>query len=323
VYDIDYHRVLEASDTAPDEFTDWSVTHMGLTRLPYKGEGEKVGVLDTGCDTEHPDLIDVETRDMITGGIPVITQQMNGHGTFVTGQIVASMYNKQGVTGAAPMATALHARVLYGNALDYYRRHMDSDLAMAIRMCVDDGCGVINMSLGGPDRSPVMVSAVSYAVDHGVILVAAAGNERMMGSPYASYPAAYTQVISVASANSHDLPAWFSTQGIAGLAPEEQPEVAIASHNYYWGCLPGAMYGRMTGTSMASPMLAAVALLWRQARQSQNNMPEGEGVTRGFRSWLRRVSDDTNLNGWDAELGFGTLLLSSDECDTFGAAAPE
>ena len=92
----------------------------------------------------------------------------------------------------------------------------------------------------------------------------------------------------------------------------------MASREYYWGCLPDNRYGKMVGTSMAAPTIAAVAALWRQAVRGREDSPVGEDVLKRFRSWLHRVADDVNKNGWDPELGFGTLLLDSDEIANFG-----
>jgi len=233
--------------------------------------------------------------------------------TFCTGEIVAKADGK-GIVGAAPEATAFSARVLYGDSKDMRRNDVSRDLANAIRGCVLDGCHVISMSLGGPGADPHTKAALEYAVGNGVIPVAAAGNERLEGSPYASYPASYPTVISVAAANKVDLPAWFSTVG-AGGTQDQQPEVAVASLEYYYGCLPGvSTYGTMIGTSQATPMVAALALLWREAREkSDKPMPTGADVFKEFRVWLRAVANDTNKNGWDPELGFGVALIAPSE----------
>jgi subtilisin family serine protease len=278
-----------------------------------------VGIIDTGCDYSHRDLIgQVEVADAISEHVAGDQlEDLVGHGTFVTSQVVAHKDGK-GVVGAAPGAKAYNVRVLYGNSADFLRRNIEQDLADAIDMCHDEGCGVISMSLGGPDKPDWVGIAVRKAVANGVIVVAAAGNERLVGSPYASYPASFRDVISVAAANRDDLPAWFSTIGVEGHDPIQQPEVAIAGREYYWGCLPYGMYGAMIGTSMSTPVLAAVALLWRQARKQGGTLPRGDGVTDAFRKWLRRVSDDVNRNGWDPELGYGTLLLDDDELGNFG-----
>ena len=110
------------------------------------------------------------------------------------------------------------------------------------------------------------------------------------------------------------MPAWFSTMGTADKPGK--PEIAVASLEYYWGCAPGlTAYQKMIGTSQSTPMIAAVALLWREARaklalEGKLAFPTGPAVLSEFRVWLQRVAKDTNKNGWDPELGYGVLLLN-------------
>ena len=314
-YSLMPHQIIDVR-YAVDETVDWSVTHMGLDQLPYKGKGELIGVLDTGCDVGHPDLVDqVITHDFITGSGQGAEDR--SHGTFVCSQIVAKA-NGQGIVGAAPAAKVFHGRVLYGGSADMSRAAIDNDIADGITACIDTGCGVISMSLGGPSYSQPMCEAIDRAENAGVLVVCAAGNSKLDGSHHKSYPAACFGAISIAAANEQGLPAWFSTVGVVGGAITEQPEVAVAALEYYWGCLPNGMYGRMIGTSMSAPTLAAVAALWREARTKAGTMPVGSAVLVAFREWLRRVSNDVNNNGWDPELGFGTLLLDENELNNFG-----
>ena len=311
-----FHRVLEITNDpqAVTEDTDWSIRHMGLDKISFKGKGQRVGVLDTGADVYHQDLEgQVTACNFITGNKQTPPWRDDcGHGTFCVGEIVAKA-NGMGVIGVAPQATAFAGRVLYGNDNDQWRSDVDGDIANGILGCIKEGCHVISMSLGGPGASVVLSDALAKAVDAGIIPVAAAGNEKLEGSPYASYPANYPCVVSVAAANKEDLPAWFSTMGSPD-APGK-PEIAVASLEFYWGCLPGrSTYGRMIGTSQATPTIAGVALLWREARQQlaaagKKDFPKGADVLKEFRQWLHRVAKDTNNNGWDPELGYGVLLL--------------
>lgn len=299
------------------ERADWALSHAGLSGLHFKGGGQKVGVVDTGCDAGHQDLSGkVEWADFVSE-VNAAGPDLAGHGTFVTGEIIAKE-DGLGVVGVAPEAKAFAARVLTGTGQDMYRRRVDEDLGNAIRACVDKGCRVINMSLGGPGGSQAMKSALDYAVSKGVIPVAAAGNERMDGAPARSYPAAYDNVISVAAANKKDMPYWFSTIGVAG-SRTSQPEIAVASKEFYYGCLPRetdnspSPYGVMIGTSMAAPVVAGALLLWAEAMEEAGMMPEGEEVLAAARRWLYRVAKDTNQNGWDPELGYGVLLLDEND----------
>lgn len=312
----DFHRILEVTNNAQaiGESTDWSIRHMGLDKLPFKGKGQRVGVLDTGCDINHQDLEgQVTAANFISGNTQVPAwRDTCSHGSFCTGEIVAKE-NGVGVIGVAPQATAFHGRILYGDDNDRMRGDVDGDISNAILACIKEGCHVISMSIGGPGITKELSDALDQATSAGIICVAAAGNERLEGSPYASYPASHPSVISVAAANKVDMPAWFSTMG--DPSKPGKPEVAVASLEYYWGCVPGrSMYGKMIGTSMSTPTLAGVALLWREAREKlykegTRPFPTGMDVLKEFREWLHRVAKDTNANGWDPELGYGVLLV--------------
>ena len=301
--------IQEKADSMPNEHMDWAIRHGNFDKTGFTGKGERVGILDSGIDPNHADLRgQVDAHCFIDGcqDSPSYLDHI-GHGTFCAGEIVAKQ-DGIGIVGVAPEASAFCGKVLYGNHMDGYVSNFERILANAINAAANDGCGVISMSLGMNKKSSIVEQAVNNAVEKGILIFAAAGNEGMQGSPYKSYPASFTNVISVAAANSKDLPHWFTTYG-QGENRYEQPEVAIASLEYYWGCLPQNKYGKMIGTSMACPMMAGVALLWRQAMRSKGILPTGKDVLGSFRKWIERTAKDTNKNGWDAALGFGVILL--------------
>ncbi len=123
----------------------------------------------------------------------------NSHGTHVTSTILGYSMNGTPVNGVAPMATVIPVKVLNQNGSGW-----SSVVARGITYVADlkkDGkLGtspvVINMSLGGPSLDAMEKAAVDYAIEQGVILVAAAGNEGEAGM---GYPGAYAPVISVAA----------------------------------------------------------------------------------------------------------------------------
>jgi len=126
-------------------------------------------------------------------------QDVQGHGTHVTSTIIG--YNLAGtsVNGVAPLATIVPVKVLNQNGSGW-----SSVIARGIVYATQLKMGpltghpvVVNMSLGGPALDPVEQAAVDYAVAHGVIIVAAAGNA---GNAGMHYPGAYGPVISAASA---------------------------------------------------------------------------------------------------------------------------
>tara|TARA_R110000824_G_scaffold148242_2_gene317813 strand:+ start:20244 stop:21224 length:981 start_codon:yes stop_codon:yes gene_type:complete len=302
-------RILEESDQIRGEYKDWSLTHAGFDKIVFNGRGEKVAVIDTGVDASHKDL-----KEQIDGAYTFLTStsdvtDRNGHGTFCMGQILAKE-NGTGVVGVAPEAKGISYKVFKGSSSSDHKEFVNA-LVSSIYDAVAKDCGVISMSLGMRKEKEVL-EALQYAVSKGVIPIAAAGNDGMKGSLWNSYPAAYEEVISVSSANSKDMPAFWSSFG-RGNNRLEQPEISIASLEYYWGCIPGSFYGKMVGTSMSCPMVSGSALLWRESMRSKGLLPSGSEILTQYREWLYRVADDTNNNGWDAELGYGVLLLEDGE----------
>lgn len=288
-----------------DGGTDWAINNAGLNNLSYDGNGEKVSILDTGVDQFHKDLQGrVELINLLSDSK---NTDINGHGTFIAGEILAKG-KCNGITGVAPMAKGFCYKVLYGNHNDSKILNFEKVLQKAIYSSIENNCGVISMSIGLNIRSNIVENALLDAVDNGIIPIAAAGNDGMLGSLCYSYPAAFPCCISVAAANEKGLPVWFSTVGIGNIL-EEQPEIAVANKEYYWGCLPNDRYGKLQGTSMACPIIAGTALLWRQAMKECGKLPEGAEVLKSFRKWLKTVSLDTNKNGWDSSLGWGVLFV--------------
>ncbi len=95
----------------------------------------------------------------------------NGHGTHVAGIIAAQANNDIGIAGVAPDARILPVRVLDSNG-----DGSEADVALAIRYAVEVGARVINLSLGGIGQTEQLRSAIQYAADNNVLVIAAAGN---------------------------------------------------------------------------------------------------------------------------------------------------
>ncbi len=233
------------------------------TAWPYTtGTGVVVGVVDTGVDGTHPDLAgQVLAGADLVAGTGDGRVDPDGHGTHVAGIVAAVANNNLGVAGAAPGVKILPVRVLDSSGSGW-----TSDIANGITYAADHGAAVINLSLGGSDDDPAVAAAVSYAQSRDVVVVAAAGNDAEActatvttdcGNPV-EYPAGDPGVLAVAAVDSALAPASFSEHGAqVSLAA---PGVKIAS------TYPGASYIYMSGTSMASPFVAASAALVRAAR---------------------------------------------------------
>jgi subtilisin family serine protease len=232
-----------------------------------RGQGVTVGVLDTGVGAGAPDLTGTVTSgpDYTAGVDPPGYQPPHLHGTFIASLIAghgSGLGRVGGVIGVAPAARVLSVRVLPDDQEPGFRvynenpRYQDA-VSRGIRYAVRRGVSVINMSLGSPAPTRSLRAAVGYAISHGVVVVAAAGNGGSAGgrfSPY-SYPAAYPGVISVAAVSGGGTRAPFSDRNASVVIAA--PGVSVI------GAAPGGNYVQADGTSPASAFVAGVAALIR------------------------------------------------------------
>ena len=149
----------------------------GLDRVGgFEGSGVKVCIVDTGIDMSHPDLEDAKIigwNDLISGSDSPYDDE--GHGTAMAG-IIAS---KGGLNGVSPEADLLIAKAISDDGSG-----TDSTIADAVDWCVDGSADIISLSLGGSQgigsgffTTDQLEESVQNAIDLGVYVVAAAGND--------------------------------------------------------------------------------------------------------------------------------------------------
>jgi subtilisin family serine protease len=142
-----------------------------------RGAGVKVAVLDTGFDTDHPDLapnIDPASIDLTGEGLVYGLPDPWSHGTHTAGTIAAAD-NAFGTIGVAPEATLLLVKVLRDSGSGSF-----ADVLDGMVYAVDHGAQVINMSLGGyvpQSYATSMNHVVNYCFQKGAVIVASAGND--------------------------------------------------------------------------------------------------------------------------------------------------
>jgi hypothetical protein len=249
-----------------------------------------IAIIDTGIDFRHPDLFgqiwtntqeipgngldddhngyvdDIQGWDFSandTTWIPVLEDNdptdHYGHGTHVAGIIAAAAENGVGMAGIAP-----HCRIM---PLKIHPMMLASMAARAIMYAADNGANVISMSWGAPYSSKLIEDALSYARAKGTLLCAASGNS---GTQKEFYPAALPLTIAVGATDSRDHVTTFSSYGphidvvapgesilslralttdMYALPPSNEPGVHVIADEYY----------EASGTSMACPMVAAIA----------------------------------------------------------------
>jgi subtilisin family serine protease len=210
----------------------------------------KIAVLDTGVAP----IEDLSGR--LLPGYNFIsrnsdTHDINGHGTVVAGIAAAATNNGRDIAGVA-----WHARIIPVLVLNSQGIGTDTNIARGITWATDHGANVINMSLGGPAKSPVLRAAIAYAHRKGVVLVAAAGNE---GSAVRQYPAAYRPVVAVTAVGGDVTNetmgqfAWFSNYG--SWVDIAAPGTEIL------GTTPVGVQAIPAGTSLAAPFVAGAVVL--------------------------------------------------------------
>ncbi|PIS21357.1 peptidase S8 [candidate division WWE3 bacterium CG_4_10_14_0_2_um_filter_42_7] len=247
--------VVGKIDADIDGPTAWDTTKGGV----------KVAILDCGINENHPDLVlkVVDHKDFT--GSTSGTNDIYGHGTHVAGIVAAETDNGIGVAGVCPDCYLLNGKVLNDNGSGAY-----SWIANGIIWATDNGAKVINLSLGGAQRSTTLENAVNYAWNKGVVVVAAAGNSNNSSK---TYPAAYTNAIAVAATDNKDLRAYFSSYG-ATWVDIAAPGVYVFSTwkdttsnaNPQPECDGADCYKYASGTSMSTPMVAGVAgLIWKSS----------------------------------------------------------
>lgn len=229
------------------------------TGVAFKGTPQqrpvKFAVLDTGCDLNHHDLKSqlIDAADFT--GSRFGPDDRNDHGTWCCGAIAAAA-NDFGVRGIAYDAKLLSAKVLGDNGSG-----TDTTIAQGLRWAYIKGADVFSLSLGGGRMSDSLHRMfIEVSQQPGKFIFCASGND---GGPV-NYPAAWPETIAVGAVDKNGQLTRFTSRGqqLDILAPG----VEILS------TISGNKHGTMTGTSMATPIAAAVGgLIWAHATSSGNS----------------------------------------------------
>ena len=292
-----------------------------------------VAVIDSGIQLDHPDLINniwINSDEIYGNGFD---DDGNGyiddsygwnfpaaspvpfadeHGTHVAGIIGAEGNNGIGVTGVSWDVQIMPLDVFNGA-----KGASDNDIINAIYYAANNGADVINMSLGqtvenanlsdyefyDPYGYSSYYNALTYAVSQGITVVIAAGNDDLNNDLHLSIPAAFSEeiegVISVAAlSNSGDL-SWYTNYGstVTIAAPGGNADGSVIGEII--STVPNSDYYGISGTSMASPIVAGSAAL---VKAENNNLSPAniESVLTNsadkIRDWSYLVEDGNYLN---------------------------
>ncbi|MCX6571516.1 MAG: S8 family peptidase [Candidatus Aminicenantes bacterium] len=289
--------ILDISDTFQPQTTAGADIKAMTAWDAVKGDPEVViAIVDTGVDMTHPDL----AAKVVSPGHDFANNDDDAtddhwHGTHVAGIAAADTNNAVGIAGVAWNCKILPVKVTEADGTGFYSWIIDG-----IIWATDQGADVINLSMGGDYDDPFLEDACKYAYDHGVVVVASAGND----TAAVSYPAAYdSYVLAVAATDYNDEVADFSNFG---------PEVDVAAPGVYilgpapqWfvgeGYLP---YLFASGTSQAAPHVSGMAALIKSLK------PELQPAE--IMKIIRYSADDVNASvyrGRDDHIGYGRINM--------------
>jgi subtilisin family serine protease len=285
------------------------------------GDGAVVGVVDSGIDGAHPELAGKIASAEATDGTDPRTDP-EGHGTHVSGLACAATGNGIGVAGAGFNCRIALVKVPSPSIPDL-------DIINGIHIAVDRGAQAINMSFGGGPPSPALDAAIDYAVQKGVVLVAAASNDPVEDQ---GAPASQLQ--------QGDAPNIDAGRGLVVTAADFSdqragtgfgPQVSLAAYGFFSqsngppglvSTYPGSQttddfgtctpvmtpnclrrniggdnrYAYLEGTSMATPQVTALAALVARLNPFLT-----------LREKLRLLKASARGGTWNADLGWGII----------------
>ncbi len=276
-----------------------------------------IGIVDTGIDWDHPDLaaniwinpgeienngLDDDNNGYVDdyrgwdfGGLSGTPdnnpmEDRPDHGTHVAGIASAVTNNETGVASIGFNSKLMAVKVSQDNIRDDNGNALIAFGYKGIIYAVDNGAKVINCSWGGAGYSNAAQAVIDYAVANGALVVAAAGNDN---SKELFYPAYYNGVLSVAATDTSDRKAGFSNYGIN--VDVSAPGVST------WSTWMNNTYTFLSGTSMASPVVAGLAALVTNHFPSYNPLQVAEQVR------VNSYNIDAKNTGFENMLGFGRI----------------
>ena len=237
----------------------------------YRGRGIKIAILDTGIDPHHPDVAGRIAATSTFVGRSYYDD--NGHGTHVAGTAAGNGSAHGGLyVGVAPEAELYISKVL-----DAGGGGMMSDVMAGVEWAVDQEVHVIGLSLGSPgpcDGTDALSATCDAAVEHGVVVCVAAGNDGPSRYTVGS-PGCARQVITVGASDDSDEIATFSSRGPTSDG-RVKPDIVFPGAGIVAARAAGTAMGRVvdehytsaSGTSMATPHAVGAAALLLQANPS-------------------------------------------------------
>lgn len=222
--------------------TGFSAMHIADMHKVTTGRGVKIAVIDTGVDTQHPDLQGQITYTENMAPEPSNHDLADIHGTAVAGVISALPDNGIGIAGIAPDAEILAFRACWPDKPNSLAARCNSfTLALALNQAIRMESQIINLSLSGPEDF-LLKALVEKALEKGIVVVAAVPGKQQEGG----FPANIPGVIAVGQA-----------------ADVRNPQMQAPGQDILT-TVPHQAYDFMTGSSFAAPHVAGLSALLLQ-----------------------------------------------------------
>ena len=299
VPDAPLELLSDTTGADPGALNQWYLNALGMEsawQSGLDGSGTVVAVIDSGLVQNHEDLdyTAIAGRNFLgTVNDPAAWADNMGHGTLVAGILAAQTGNGIGVAGLTDGIKLLPLRCFSGSgAAADSGSGMPSTIISALGYAIEQKVDVINMSFGGTNKATLQIlePVLQRAAQADILLVAAAGNS---GNSTYHYPAAFDCVIGVGNTNIQNL--------VYGTSQRNDSVFVTApgSNIYGLGYQSATSYRSDSGTSMAAPMVSALAAMAKQKDSAIN--------TQGFQALLKDCAVDAGTPGYDTAYGWGIV----------------
>ena len=241
------------------ENIDWGVKRINAPEAweMATGKGVKVGIMDTGINIKHPDLVGA-----VVGGYDAVNgksyEDDNNHGTYVS-SVVSARKNGVGIVGVAPDAMLYAIKVMNNNGSGYI-----SDILDGCQWVMKEGIKLVNMSFGSSYQSIAIQEAMDKLFSSKVIVISASGNEGKLG---VYSPARNNVTICVGGSDVDDKRAAWSNYG-----PELRENGVLAPGDWIQVANKDGKWQKVSGTSIATPHVTGIVALMLELKCDDPNL---------------------------------------------------
>jgi len=253
-------QVMASQYSDPYYRLQTNIHSMNLAEIHSQTTGKDVtiAIIDTGVDTEHPDL-----EGQIQQSKNFVPQKPSDslgdiHGTAIAGVIAAKPNNDHGIVGIAPDSNVIALKACWGVKVGSLEAICNSfTLALAINTAIAMDVDILNLSLTGP-YDPLLARLIEKAVQQGIIIIASQTDREDAKS---GFPAQQPGVIGVRSINSKLIQSSYESQAMTVSAPGEDILTT----------LPNGAYDFISGNSLATAHVSGLAALMLQLKRNVNS----------------------------------------------------